>query len=220
MNTKLLRMAVMWMLAAIFACAGCDAQAEEKQAIKQVMRDLHAAYQGNRGHDASELVTPASLEYYGGLLKVAVDGKKKDVQARPVFDRFEILFIRQKSSRKSLKGLDGRGYQTFTTDQGWWSDSDYDEWTDNMSSIKIDKDGTKAWAQIIEVFKPTIYKLEFEKINGKWKLNELSARAYLSHLYEVQAKELGMPINEFLVYLIEEQLGEDIKPNIWDPMPK
>lgn len=221
MNTSLLlRVAVVWVTAIVCACSGCDAQAEEKQAIKQVVLDLEAAYAKNRGHDAAELILPSNLEYYGGMLKVALDGKRKDVEARPVYDRFEILFIRQKTTRKSMKGLDGRGYQTFATDQGWWSDAEYDSWTENMSRIKIDQDGTKAWAQIMEERKPTIYKLKFEKIDGKWRLDELSAREYSGYVLEAAAKEMGMSINDFLVFAVEETLGEELRPDIWDPMPK
>lgn len=202
--------------------SGCDKHREERAAIKQCLRDLSTAYQNRNGHQASELVTQGSLDYYGKLLKVALDGKREEVQAMNAFDQFEILTIRLKSSRASLKGLDGRGYQTFTTDQNWWSAPDYEgeSWADSMSTLQIDEQATKAWCYITEGFKRTPFRMEFEKTNGKWRLNELTVREYFADAMKKEADSRRMPLDRFLLTALREEHDVPVTPKIWDPMPK
>lgn len=215
-------MIMLAMLAASVCGAGCDGLAAEKAAIRKCVTDLEAAYVGGQGHLAAELVTSECLDHYGKLLKVAMDGKRADVEKLSAFDRFEVLFIRHKSNRKSLKGLDGRGYQTFTTDQGWWSDlnDDTTSLTKSMAGLKFDQSNTSAWCYIIEDRETTRFKVDFKKVNGAWKVNELSVRDYHSDVIERDAKMLKMPVNNYIITLIEDVTEEEVSAKVWDPMPK
>lgn len=201
--------------------AACDKQAPEKAAIRQAFKDLEQAYAENKGHHASELVTPESLTYYGELLRVAMDGKPEEVKKRPTMDRFEIYTIRHNANRKALKGLDGRGYQTFTTDQGWWSDPDLESWTESLHSIKIDSSGAKAWTYIMEGGRPTSYRVNFEKIDGRWRIDELSIREYSGRIIEENAQRERMNVEEYMFKLIEYESGRPVDRGAMQrPMPK
>jgi hypothetical protein len=92
--------------------------------------------------------------------------------------------------------------------------------TRSMGRLTIDSAKTSAWCPVMEDGKATAHKYEFKKVNGAWKMNELAAREYFNANLIKAAKELRMSVNDFLIMLIEDESDEEVKPKLWDPMPK
>lgn len=223
MSNYLSRVAALLALALLMLLAGscADPQAQEKAAIRQLMRDYHAAAQDQKGEWAVSLVTPASLTHYTEVVKLALDGTEAQVRTRTAFDRTEIILIRTLAKRKDIKGMDGRAYQKWATEQGWYvSDEDlYSDWTEGMSDIRIDSSGDAAWCYIREGRKPTRFMLRFAKVNGKWLFDETSVHEYFNHWTAQEAKDLGMSHDQFLVLWLEDFYGFEVDvKNIWKPM--
>lgn len=201
------------------ACA--DPQAQEKAAIRQLMRDYNTAGQERNGEWCVSMMSPDTLAHYTDLVKLALDGTEAQVRKRTAFDRHEVLLARTLATRKDLRGKDGRAYQVWAVGQGWYvTDEDlYDEWTDGLADISIDSAGTAAWCYIREGRQKTRFTLRFVKVNGKWLFDEPSIYEYFDHWTANEARAMGVSQDQLLADLIEYQHGKEVDfKSVWKPM--
>lgn len=208
----------------MFGTPGCkDPHAEDKAAIRQMMRDYHQANQDRSGSTVVSMMSPETLAHYDQILRLALDGTAAQVRARSAFDKMEIVMLRALSSRKELKGLDGLGYQIMATNKGWYADEEnqYDTWTDGMADLSVDTTGDGAWCYILENHKRTAHTLKFEKKNGRWLFDERSIHPYVEWWIKEEAKLSGLPEDEIIIQSVEDFHEIEIdRKTIWQPMKK
>jgi hypothetical protein len=203
---------------------GCkDPRAEDKAAIRQLMRDYGAATQAANGTAVVSKWTKETLDHYTEIVKLVLDGTAEQVRARPLADQMEILTARALATRKDLKGMDGRAFQIYGTNQGWYSDGedDYSTWTDGMADIAVDTNGQAAWCYMLENGKRTAYSLKFVKSGDSWLFDETSAHPYVDYWIKKVASESGMSPAEVMLVSIQDFHGVEIDlKSIWQPMKK
>jgi hypothetical protein len=211
-------------LVLMFGTAGCsDPQAEDKAAIRQTLLAYDAANRERNGKAVVELMSPGTLEFYTKLVRVALDGSEAESRALPAHYRMELIRMRTLATRKDLKGMDGKAFQSWATTQGWYA-MDTDGWaslTRGASDIKIDLDGKGAWCYIFEDGKRTSFMLRFEKVGDQWRFDETSASDHFDDWTKKWARDERMTQDELLVEMVSEELGVEIDSKaIWRPMKK
>lgn len=208
----------------MFGMAGCkDPQAGDKAAIRQTLRAYDAANRERNGKAVVELMSQGTLDFYTKLVRVALDGTEAESRALPAQYRMELIRMRTLATRKDLKGMDGKAFQSWATTQGWYS-MDTDGWeslTRGMSDIKIDLDGKGGWCYIFEDGKRTRFMLRFEKVGDQWRFDETSAGEHFDDWTKRLARDFGQTQDDLLIDLVSDELEVEIDPKaIWRPMKK
>jgi hypothetical protein len=193
---------------------GCDKQAPEKEAIRLSWRRIDQANEGKDGEAAASLFTAASIERYGPLIKLGLDGKKKELEGLDAWDLSEVFLMRMCATRKDLENLSPREYVVYATSQGWYVTGESQ--TAEPSRIRIT--GDKATVHFYDGGEPTGETGRFVREDGVWKWDEESWRAGFNSYVRLSAAEEGVTIPEFLIADIEGRTGRTAPRNIWDPM--
>lgn len=200
----------------LVAAVGCDAQAEDKEAIRASWETIDEANKSSNGEVAAAHFTSGSLARYPRLIKLALDGKKAELDKLDAWDLSEVLRMRTLSTRKDLEGLDGRAYVVYATSKGWysWGDGPPEE----CRGIRIA--GDSAVVYFYSEGEQTGESGRFEREDGVWKFDEESWRPTFNGYVREAAMEEGVTMPEFLISLIEEQSGVTPPATIWSPMRK
>jgi hypothetical protein len=198
---------------------GCDDKAADKEDIRAVWQQLDTCNNAADGNGVVAVFTESSFAANVKLMKVGLDGTPAQVKALPAFDRMEVLRMRLLSNRAEISKLDGRGYVRFATSKGWYVMPSEDRTKDTLPKITFSKSGTEAWANIVSEGKRTGMRLHFVKEGGQWKYDEPEAMVEYSRLLADEARAAGVSENDFIIDVLEEELGRKIPASIWDPMP-
>lgn len=223
MRTRPTSLLATWLVLVSTLCfaTGCDPHAQDRADIRKVTDDLARAYRDGDGDAAVKLVTQESLDHYGKLVKLALDGKPDEVKKLPPNDKFEVLNLRARCTRKQLQGMGGAAYQKFVTKEGWWSSPDIESWTQNMIGLRIASDGLSATTPLfIDKRHRTDHTLRWQKVSGLWRFDELATRPFVDELVTDEAEFLGMSVDQLIISAIEEDIGKSVGDGIWNPMPK
>ncbi len=203
-------------VAIILACAACGAGCDQsdRSAIRDTVRHMDALTDGGDGEGAAALIAPESFAYYDRLVKLALDASAKEVWALPAGDQSEILRMRNRLSRKELGAMDGRGWVVHSIKQGWWRDEE--SW--DAGRIKVR--GNSATGVAYLDGEETIMTLQFVKVEGRWLADYRHVDPEMEAFIRETARDEGMTVQEVLVAWEEEELGQPVKKDIWQPMKK
>jgi hypothetical protein len=198
----------------VVALVGCDKEAPEKDAIRLSWKRIDQANESKDGETAASLFTASSIERYRPLIKLGLDGKKKDLEGLDAWDLSEVFLMRICATRKELEALDPRAYVVHATSQGWYVTGE----SQTAEPGKIRITGEKATVHFYDGSKPTGDTGTFLKEGGVWKWDEESWRAGFNTYARLSAAEVGVTVPEFLIADIEDRTGKTAPKNIWDPM--
>ncbi len=193
---------------------GCDKEAPEKEAIRLSWKRIDQANESKDGEGAASLFTASSIERYGPLIKLGLDGKKKDLEGLDPWDLSEVFLMRVCATRKDIEKLSPRDYVVYATSQGWYATGE----SQTAEPGKIRITGDKATVHFYDEGKPTGETGRFFREDGVWKFDEESWRPEFNSFVRVSAREEGVDVPEFLVSMIEDRTGKTAPKNIWDPM--
>ena len=199
---------------------GCeDPHAEDKAAIRACLRQLDQANQECDGAKAVACMSSEALDEYTRLVNLALDGTRDQVLALYPADKWQIIQIRNRMTRREVQGMDGAAYQRHATGECWylaWDDEDT-AYEDDIG--KIDVWGDVAYAVIKDWDGDDSGRVaEFTREGGVWKVNEFSFNRLFDEDIREWAREADMTEDEFLIYLEESEWENDIRDSIWDPM--
>ncbi len=204
------------MLAVAFAAAAasCDEYAEDKEEIRENWAKMIAARDAKQGEVAVSLITAESIAAYERLLKLALDGKKQEIEQLDAADLWEVLVIRICGKRKDLEKLTPREYFVHATNQGWYVSTE----PVTIEPGKIRINGDRAFVHFYDGDEKTGETGVFLREDGVWKWEEESWRAGVNAYARAMADEEGVTVAEFLVSEIEADLGKTAPRNVWMPM--
>jgi hypothetical protein len=207
---------VLWSIALVFgvAAGGCDEHAEDKEEIRANWAQMIAARDNSQGETAVSLVTAQSIATYERLLRLALDGQKKELEQLDALDLCEVLLIRIGGKRKDLEGLTPRQYFVYATNQGWYKSTE----PVTIEPGKIRINGDRAFVHFYDGDEKTGETGVFLREDGVWKWDEESWRPGFNTWVRTMAEEEGVTIPEYLISMIEADHGKTAPKNVWMPM--
>lgn len=200
-----------------FVLAGCEQRTQDKAQIKRVFADFETCNNSSDGPGAVAALASDTLDRYGELVKLALNGTPEQVRALGPMEMYEIVIMRFRGSRAELAKLDGPGYVDFAVSRGWWVIPAEDRSADTLEDIAF-KGPNEASAMLVSDGERTQIRVRFVKEDGAWKLDEFSQAAGIDKNIRRAAREEGMSQSEFIVAELEERLGKDIPGTVWEPM--
>lgn len=220
---------------------GCDKNAKEKAEIRAAFNQVRDGNHSSDGQGMTAVLTQRTFDHYAKIVKMGMDSKAQDVWNLQPCDMYEVLRMRNRAKRAQLKSLDGKSYLIFACKEGWFS-HDAEGWELGKINVAGDTalgtvhhpewEAAYAKQQVASVLsrrsmrygdkldKPFTYTCQFIKEGGVWKLDEPSMHNEYNRRINDAAKEARMSVRDFLMAFEEEESGNDIKMNIWDPMKK
>ena len=156
-------------LAALVFLAGCDSRAEDRGALVDVMEAIDDCNNRADGKAILELVTRESVERYGELVRLGLDGTREEVLTRGPNDQLEILRMRARAKRSELEKLSPRQYVAFATSRGWYRQPESDRGTTSLREIRFGPSG--ATAEPVLDGEPVGERIRFVEEDGRWKLD-------------------------------------------------
>jgi hypothetical protein len=204
------------LLASLLLLAGCGKHAADEAQIKQVFAQFDNANNNSDGAAVVQLFTDETFQHYSRLLGLGLNATEQQVRALPGADMFEVLLMRAKASRADLEKLDGRGYVQFATSKGWYVEPPSERTEDTLR--RFDFDTNWATAELYSDGESAGITYAFEKVDGTWKINERAGFESISKFIDKTAREVGMSKDEFVVFALEEHLGQDLPSTVWSPM--
>jgi len=203
-------------LGLIFLSA-CEKDGPDQEEIRGLVDRIDDANQNRNGEAAAASFTASSIARYPRLIKLALDGQRRQIEALDAWDMSEVLLMRTMARRKDIKDLDGRAYVVFATGRGWYRQDDPP--TVELRSIRILRGGNEALARAIyNGDTDTAETLRFAREDGVWKLDEESWRPSFNQYIRERAADDGISIVEAILQEIEEQTGTTPPATIWNPM--
>ena len=213
----MVRTLLVLLLGTFLAClAGCDAHAADKEEMQSVVDRLDEANESGNGQAAAALVTAESIARYGPVLKLGLDGKRKEIEALDAWDMTEVFLMRTLSKRKDLKDLDARGYVVYATSKKWYATGD--STPTELRRIRLLRSGDEATARVYYDGEYSGAILRFLREDGVWKLDENSWRGTFNRYIAEMASESEVSIPEAIMQMIEEERGTKPPPTVWNPM--
>ncbi len=211
MKTLLSRVLVLVLLLPMLAMgAGCDNRAKEVSAADDA---YDAALDTMNGPAAAAWLSKESVARLESMLEIARKGKKAEVQALGMSDRLEVLRMRLLLKGDINKPLDGRGYYAKLVSSGWVTS------TSDMKRVKVQVEPSKTRATVMY---KSPYQVEgvmgywvFE--DGAWKEDQVLDRQMQDSELRTAAQEERKSENDYLLWVLGEQLEMKIPATVWDP---
>ena len=220
--------------------AACDKYAGDKSEIHALWDEWDRVNAEKDGAAALQVYSASTFEWYGALLKKAMDAPAKEVWSLSPTEMNEVLIIRHRGKRKDLKGLDGRGYVKHATSQGWyaghegtwaikdikvvsdWAEAKFvdAEWADAYRQQRVDELLSRRGRGRGGVDKPPEYTVKFVREGGRWRLDEVSMHQAWDDMIADFAKQERKSVRDILMLLEEEDSEQDVKMTVWEPMKK
>lgn len=198
------------MLAFVTSLAGCDKRAAEVAAADD---QYDARLDANDGEGAVKFVSKDSLARLDRLLTVARTGNSASVKALPYGDKIEVLGMRLLLGRELHQPIDARTYFIRVVNKGWYSSSSSYE----RIKVKVNGKGTSATVTLRDPEDSETYSSYWVFEDGAWKFDEVADMKKHDAEFRKAVKEAGMTEEEVIFAILEEETGETLTPELWDP---
>lgn len=224
-------LAVLAAIALMFQ-SGCDKHGQDRQVIKFTFDNTFKAANEHDGAVFVNQLSSESVAYYTRTLQVALSGRKADVQALPLHQRYEVLLTRLLGKRAELKDMDGKAFAEWSINSGLWDyipepNLDLDlgyltfTQTDAIGKLKANVQRTQRSRRFgsrqVMRQESTPYTVRFVLENGQWKYdNTAYSKAIEGEIkdYVKGAKDEGAE----LLKLLGDVTDRSIPPTIWNGM--
>ncbi len=206
-------------LTVLLSLAGCDARAADKEEISAIYDQLDQCNNNKDGTGVLTVFTKASFPRYEPLIKIALDGTPEQVRALPPTDRTEVLRMRLRATRAELAGLNGMEYTRFATGRGWYVSPDGGQVQSTLTRFRFNKTATEATAELVSDGERSGMRFRFIKEDDYWKYDEPFAIELYDRDLRRAARDEGVSEEQFILDLLEEEIGKEVPATVWEPMP-
>lgn len=198
--------------------SGCDTRAQDKEDMIVLMQTLDSCNNASDGNNILGIFTQSTWAHNDRLIKLGLEGTEAEVKALPLFDRMEVLRMRLRSNREELSKLKGMEYTRFATSRGWYVTPVEQRAESTLDRFKFSAAGDEAWAYLVVDGEPTQTKIHFIKEGGEWRYDEPEAMIAYGRDYAREARQEGMSENEYIILVLEEEIGREVPDSVWQPL--
>jgi hypothetical protein len=212
-------------LALLVVPAGCD---ESREEIELTWQEVNTTASQRNGEGYARLLAPESFQHFDRIIKIALDAPYEKTQRLPVSERYDMLMMRNRMTRKELSKMDGRAWVVHAVSQGWYQESGDVAAELRLKIGNIRARGNSATADIVfeipgrVVDKDfVITRLSFAKVEDRW-LVDLRQPDPLIDWYVKREREMGhLSEDQVLLAMESEDSGKEVpRETLWDPMKK
>lgn len=187
-----------------------DAQADT--AVRSNFESYRAALLAADGAAVPPLVSPATIDYYGELARLAAYAGPNEIAAKPIADRLTVARLRVIRTPAELAAMDGPGLLRLGVDEGL---IDAESVRDvQLGDVRVD--GDRAFAPILIGAEPSPVSFEFVQTGSAWKFDLVPTLAMANEVFSSQASEAGLAEDEFIFVVVELATGQPIDATIFD----
>lgn len=184
---------------------------EDPSAIRQTFDAYQAALAKKDGQAAAALVDRTTLDYYGQMRSLALDGSAVQIRRQPVLDKVMILRLRMELAPEELRKLTPEGLIALGVDRGWVGGTFGET---GLAEITVEGDDAKAQATVKG--QPSPVSWEFRREAGGWRLNLAALTKAMGPALTGAARGMEMSDDEFAVFMIEQATRKKVGPELWD----
>lgn len=211
MRTLILVLGVM-----VSMLGGCG-EGPDSKAVRAAFRNYDETTENRNGIAFCEVITKGSFERYDRLLKVALTAKRAEVKALRPSDKLDVLMMRYRATKSTLKSLEGKTFARWHVEQGWASNGFM--LRVKLREIRVMDD--KASGEVVVEGDRTHERFTFLREDGVWKLDEPSACDAWDRWLKDLAKEEHLDMDSLIMRLERESTDDDEIPDeVWDRVLK
>lgn len=197
------------------------AEDTDTTAVRGVFERYKAALLTGDGATAVALVDIETLDYYGEIHGLALEGDAETVKKRSFIDRLLIVSIRHQIGVEAARELELEDLIRIAVEEGWLSRHSIEQL--EIGAITIDGDSASGAAltrAMIEsssgpgMLEELTY--DFVREGGEWKFRFGSLVRGLNRVIEDFSAQLGTEEDDLIFVLVENLSGRSVLPEIWD----
>ena len=183
-----------------------------KAEVERTFDDYRDAALAKDGERVAELVTDHTIDYYEGLVDLALRAEKAALRKESLIDQWSVLVLRQSASRRELEAMDGADAISFAIAEGLISEDAVSRLS--LRRIAVDPRSRSATA---ETGDGEDVQLEFEFDEGRWRIDIAALTEVAAVAFRDALKRTGLAKDRFLAALIESSTGKPFSPSLWKP---
>lgn len=176
-------------------------------------------YNGFETGDANGVVngiSRASIDEYLTYRDLALNATPEQVKQLPPWFLFDTLVMRARGTRADLEGKDARTVLITAVERGWYRSS-YTSPPAILTNFKIS--GNTAEAEVwYDGDDELSTKACFVREDGVWKYDYPSSGTANDRYVARDANAMGMSVHEYMILNVSEMLGQQLGPEIYEPM--
>lgn len=204
---------LVWVIVFTLLCSCADTEQDKKQ-IYETYDNYKAALLDKKGEVAVEYIDSVTINYYNGILKSTMFADSAKVSAMPISDKYMVLRLRGLLSLNEIQKMDGKKVLVFAINKGMIGKQSVEK--GELGYITVE--GNYATAEFETGGKTTGLKHEFNKEDGKWKLNLTSMMPIVNVAFEEMIKKSETTPNSFVEMLANSFNSNPVNKNIWQPL--
>ncbi len=213
---------LVWALA-VAVCAFPSAvaaleQVDDVEAVRNVFIAYKQALLEGDGDTAVDLVDQATLDYWGELRRLALEGSETEVRERSFIERLLIVSVRHEVPLEELEVLDLGGLIRMAVEAGWIGQGSIVQL--EMGEVTVDGDVatgqalTGAGATGVNPVEGLGYR--FVREAGEWRFSFVSLVRGLDRVIADLTSQLGTDENDLIFMLVESFSGRAVLPEVWE----
>lgn len=185
--------------------------AADDAAIRKTFTGYQKALSKKDGKAATSLIDSATLQYYAGIQKTALEGDAATVRKLPLIDKLMVLRLRAELEPAKLKAMSPEQLLSYGVDRGWVGSN-----TSENTLGELTVEGDKARGQALVRGQVTPLFHEFRREGGKWKMNLVELMRAVAPAMSEAARRMDMTEDEFVLFALEQGLGRKPTDAIWN----
>jgi len=201
-------------LSVVLLLALSQPAAADTEEVEQSFLAYKTAILESDGEAAADLVTEHSHAYYRKLADQALNLDRAELHEIHLSDRLNALLLRHSLEPEELQRMSGSDVIAFAVDRGWIGKEGAEQL--RLGDYAIDGDHASG-----TILRPdgeaTAFMMEFEKEDGRWRLDLVALIDLTRAAFEYTVKQTGLSEDEFVLLMIEHSTGSKPGPEIWNP---
>lgn len=188
-------------------------QSNEVKKVKKCFKKYKNAILEDRGDEAADVVSKATIDYYQKMLDIALTADSATVDQLGITDKMTVLTVRHKVPKSTIAELDGRGFFIYAISAGMVGKNSVINAT--IGEVKVNENFATGQLLVNGQESPMYFHFYHE---GDWKLDLTSLFHITNTALNQMVQESGMSQNEFLFQILQSLTGRYPNSTIWQPM--
>ena len=211
----ILSLALSGLLSGLSPSLGIGQQtAREINAVRGALNDYRSAILSTRGEAAADLVSAATLTYYGRMRELALFGDSASVRRESFTDRLMVLVIRHRVPAESLLDMTSRELFVYAVEAGMIGR----ESVQRLEFGRVRMAGDSAGVEIEQAGTPSGTFFPVVREQGDWRVDLARMSELVDAALVAVAKQQRMSEDALLLFLIGGPSGGAVRPTIWRPL--
>jgi len=181
----------------VFGAPPSLADESDTAAIENVFESYRSALVSRDGAAARDFVSASTIDYYGFLREIALNGEPSESSQSTLIDRMSVYRIRVEWDAAELSNLSAADVFVYAVDDGWVGS--------NLGALDIGGIrvfGDSATSVVVVNGQPRQWGFTFHRENGEWRIDLTSLLNIFNAVMVGQLDQAEMTETEFTDYFL------------------